>query len=105
VGEAWELLRQGPFRHLPVVENGLLVGIVSERDLKGAASDEARLRDIMTRTVYVLSPDTTVREAARRFRRWRVGAMPVLDGRRIVGMVSVLDVLSVPAEQPKVQGE
>jgi len=43
---------------------------------------------VMTRTVFVLSPETPVRDAARVFRRRRFGAMPVLKGRELCGMVA-----------------
>jgi acetoin utilization protein AcuB len=101
VGAARDLLRQHAIRHLPVLEDGLLVGIVSERDLLRATSQALPLREVMTRTVFVLSPGTSIREAARLFRDRRFGAVPVLDGRRLVGIVSVTDVLRVPAEQPR----
>ncbi|HET7874645.1 MAG TPA: CBS domain-containing protein [Methylomirabilota bacterium] len=102
VAEARALLRQGPMRHLPVLDGELLVGIVSERDLDRAPSEDTPLSAVMTRTVFVLSPHNSIRDAARRFRKRRFGAMPVLDGRRLIGMVSVVDVLRAPAEQPKV---
>ncbi|MBI2153539.1 MAG: CBS domain-containing protein [Candidatus Rokubacteria bacterium] len=98
-GTARYLLQQARVRHLPVLEKGLLVGIVSDRDLRSAAGETVPLREIMTRTVFVLSPDTSVRQAARLFRERRFGAMPVLDGRELVGIVSVVDVLRVLGEQ------
>ena len=99
VAEAWDLLQQVRIRHLPVVDGGLLVGIVSDRDLRSAASETVPLREIMTRTVFVLSPDTSVRHAARLLRERRFGAMPVLEGRELVGIVSVVDVLRILGEQ------
>lgn len=99
VGDARRLLEKSRVRHLPVLEGGLLVGIVSDRDLRSARTDTVPIREIMTRTVFVLSPDTSVRQAARLFRERRFGAMPVLDGRELVGIVSVVDVLRVLGEQ------
>jgi CBS domain-containing protein len=52
----------------------------------------------MRRPVFVLSPDTSLRRAARLFRERRFGAMPVLEGRELVGIVSVVDVLKVLGE-------
>ncbi len=97
-GDARRLLEQAKIRHLPVLDGELLVGIVSDRDLREAQSDAVPLREIMTRTVFILSPDTSVRRAARIFRERRVGAMPVLAGRHLVGIVSVVDVLRVLGE-------
>lgn len=99
VGDARRLLEKSRVRHLPVLEGGLLVGIVSDRDLRSARTDTVPIREIMTRTVFVLSPDTSVRQAARLFRERRFGAMPVLDGRELVGIVSVVDVLRVLGER------
>jgi acetoin utilization protein AcuB len=102
---ARRLLRRARIRHLPVVENGLLVGIVSDRDLARAPNDLTPLRELMTSTVFVANPSTPLRQAARRFRERHFGAMPVMDGRDIVGIVSVVDVLaalggSAPGAEP-----
>lgn len=99
VGEARRLLEKSRVRHLAVLEAGLLVGIVSDRDLRSAPSESVPLGEIMTRTVFVLSPDTSLGRAARLFRERRFGAMPVLDGRELVGIVSVVDVLKALGKQ------
>ena len=98
VHEARRLLKQARARHLPVVDGPLLVGIVSDRDLRSAPSEAVPLREIMRRPVFVLSPDTSLRRAARLLRERRFGAMPVLQGRELVGIVSVVDVLKVLGE-------
>ena len=95
---ARRLLRQARIRHLPVLEGVLLVGMVSDRDLRDAPSETIPVGDVMTRPVFVLSPDTSIRRAARLFHERRFGAMPVLDGRELVGIVSVVDVLRVLGE-------
>ena len=95
---ARRLLRQARIRHLPVLDGALLVGMVSDRDLRDARSETVPVGEVMTRPVFVLSPDTSVRRAARLFRERRFGAMPVLDGRELVGIVSVVDVLGVLGE-------
>ena len=92
VEEARALIRRARIRHLPVLDGGLLVGIVSDRDLRGATG-VATVAERMTSTVFVLSPRTPLRQAAKRFRERRVGAMPVLSGRQVVGIVSVADVI------------
>lgn len=98
VGEARRLLSEGRIRHLPVLAGDLLVGIASDRDLRQASSEALRLREIMSQPVFVLSPDTSIRQAARLFRERRIGAMPVLEGRQLVGIVSVVDVLRLLSE-------
>lgn len=98
VRDARQLMAEARIRHLPVLEGGLLVGIVSDRDLRSAPGDAVPLAEIMARPVFVLSRDTPVRRAARIFRERRFGAMPVLQGRELVGIVSVVDVLRVLGE-------
>lgn len=99
VGEARRLLRNGWIRHLPVLDGELLVGIVSERNLREAPSDSLPLREIMTRPVFILSPATPLKRVARLFRDRRFGAAPVLDGRRLIGMVSIVDIVGALAER------
>ena len=92
VGDARLVQRQLRIRHLPVLQDGLLVGIVSDRDLRGAPDGSAAVAAVMTRTVFVLSPEASLRQAARLFRERRFDAMPVLRGRELAGIVSVVDV-------------
>ncbi len=92
VDDARALIQRARIRHLPVLDAGLLVGIVSDRDLRGVTG-AAPVSERMTRTVFVLSPRTPLRQAAKLFRERRVGAMPVLSGRQVVGIVSVTDVI------------
>lgn len=104
VGEARRLLQQSRIRHLPVLDRGLLVGLVADRDLRSAPGEATRIAEVMTRTVFVLSPETPVGSAARIFRERRFGAMPVLQGRELVGIVSVGDVARALEERPRVDG-
>lgn len=93
VDDARRLLREAPTGHLPVIEHGLLVGIVSDRDLKAAPGPSAPVATVMTRAVFILSPETPLSDAARVFRQRGFGALPVLRGRVLCGMVSRDDVL------------
>src|SRR5215470_18568806 len=101
VGEAHALLRRHGALHLPVLDGGLLVGMVSQRDLLRAQSDALPLRDVMRRTLFVLSPDTAIGQAARVFRERRVPVLPVLDGRELVGIVRAVDVLETAWDRAK----
>jgi CBS domain-containing protein len=99
VGVLRRRLEQSGIRRLPVLDGELLVGIASYWDLLRAESDALPVRELMTRTVFVLAPDTPLATAARLVRERRLPVFPVLDGRKLVGMVSAADVLG-PAEQP-----
>ena len=83
---------------LPVVENGTLIGIVSERDytrkviLKGKSSKETPVRDIMTKQPLTVNPSDTVTECMRIMTEKRVRHLPVLEGTNLVGILSIGDV-------------
>jgi acetoin utilization protein AcuB len=104
------LLQRRGFRHLPVLDGGKLVGIVSDRDLKqsmasAASTPDGRERDrlldeltagqIMVRTVVTIGPMSGVEEAARLMATRRISALPVTEGDRLVGIVTETDVLQL----------
>lgn len=103
IGDVTALMAQRRLRHFPVVEDGRLVGIVSDRDLRTVGGDhpEARpgtgrtdpVRELMTRTVWTAHPLDPIDEAAAVLRRRSIGAMPVMEGDDMVGIVSAADLL------------
>jgi len=82
-----------------VMKEDRLAGIVSERDyarkviLKGKLSKETHLDEVMTAPVITVSPDQTVDECMRIVTDRRIRHLPVLDGDRVVGMVSIGDLV------------
>ena len=111
VFEAQELMSQHRVRHLPVVEEGdKLIGIVSDRDIRSAlpfhcfkdgisAEEKGKLeglkvKDIMTREVFTISPGFTIQDALLMIQNAKVGALPVVDEEgRLKGILSVRDLL------------
>jgi acetoin utilization protein AcuB len=110
IAEAWDLMRELDVRHLPVVENEALVGMLSDRDigsldvarlLTEESADALRRRlarpviQFMSADVIAAEPETDVSELVTLFLEHKVGAIPVVlpDTRRIVGIVSYIDVL------------
>lgn len=83
-----------------VMSGGRLVGILSERDytrkvvLKGRSSDTTRVEEIMTPNVVVVSPRTKARECMALMTEKNIRHLPVLDEGRVVGMVSIRDIVS-----------
>lgn len=108
--EAIRLARERGIRHLPVLEEGTLVGIVSDRDLKQAMAspatsleahelsyllDRLMVAEIMTPVVITIGPMFPIEEAARLMVKQKISALPVTDGGRLVGIVTETDVLSL----------
>jgi CBS domain-containing protein len=91
---------------LVVLEDDALVGIISERDyarkviLKGRASHETAVRDIMTPHVICASLDQSIEECMNIVTERRIRHLPVLDGGQVVGMISIGDLVkTIIAEQ------
>ena len=85
---------------IPVMKNGRLLGMVSERDytrkvvLRGRASRETTVTDIMTSDLITVSPLDSVEECLQLMTLNRVRHLPVLDGSRMVGLVSIGDLVN-----------
>ena len=96
LAEARRLLDEHRIRHLPVLLDGRLAGIVSDRDLRSAAGANRRqtaVDEIMTPTPFIVGPDTRVEEAARLMLDHRVGGLPVVEAGQLVGIVTSDDLL------------
>jgi CBS domain-containing protein len=95
--DAIQLMGEKNVGALPVVDNGTLVGIVSERDytrkviLKGRSSKETPVSDIMTAQLLTVTPSDNVIECMRIMTEKRVRHLPVLEGTNLVGILSIGD--------------
>ena len=98
VYDALKLMAEKEIGALVVLEEGKMVGIISERDyarkviLKGKASRETLVREIMTTEVIHTSPDKKVRKCLSLMTKHRFRHMPVLEGDQLVGILSIEDV-------------
>lgn len=112
VAKAAALMRQKRVHHIPIVTGEKLVGIVSDHDIRRALgrsavdresdnprdvrlNHEMRLADIMTRHPQVASPSATLAEIADRMLTDKIGAMPIVEGEKLLGIVSETDLLHV----------
>jgi acetoin utilization protein AcuB len=93
-----ELFRRRRIRHVPVVASGRVVGIVSDRDLPGTADDTGSVDAIMSPMPAVTTPATPIEDAAATMRARKIGALPVVEGDRLVGIVSESDLLGALIE-------
>jgi acetoin utilization protein AcuB len=107
--DAFELMRIHRIRHVPVVDKGRLVGIVSDRDVRQAMPARSKAADssaaygkvlmetpvekAMTRKPITVTPDASLDEAAEIICREKIGALPVEADGRLVGIISAEDLL------------
>lgn len=92
--EARRLLTRHRIRQLPVVRGARLVGIVTDRDLGAARAVKATaVTALMTPKPLTVTPDAAVDEAARLLRLHKIGALPVVERQKLVGILTVSDVL------------
>lgn len=109
--EAATLMSLHGVRHLPVIDGGRVIGMISERDLRTYIGDPSlfvitkgnspvRVRDAITHAPVTVTPDQPLLEVARMFDAHHIGALPVVDRQGgLVGIVSYVDVLRVFAKQ------
>jgi CBS domain-containing protein len=90
-------MRARRIRHLVVQDGGKIVGLLSQRDLAGLGSfDQIRTVDeLMARPVVTASPETTLHRAANLMRGRTIGSLPVVERGRLVGIVTVTDLLEM----------
>ena len=113
IREAFFEMKKHHIRHLPVVEKGKLVGIVSDRELRRPdwvdeshdishayyLDDKMSVRDVMIRKVHVMHAYDSLRKAVRLLLDNKIGAAPVLDKtEHLVGMLSAVDLLRALAD-------
>lgn len=94
------LMRTYDLRHLPVLKDGRLVGIVSQRDLylieslEGVDMAQVPVGDAMITEIYTVGPRTSVRKIAAEMATHRYGCAVVMDGDAIIGIFTTTDALA-----------
>jgi acetoin utilization protein AcuB len=108
--DAFELMQRRGIRHLPVVEDGELKGLVTDRDIRLALIPSPlstpedrmyhlgaleRVDEIMATDLITVEPTSTIEEAAKLMAQYKIGAVPVVGRGKLVGILTETDVLSV----------
>jgi CBS domain-containing protein len=107
IGQADELMTENRIRQLPVVDEGALLGIITDRDIRSYLAQSAlvepeerakvlrtNVREIMTAEPLTLAPDDDLREALELLIEEKIGGIPVVDqAEGLVGIVTYVDVL------------
>jgi CBS domain-containing protein len=110
---AESIMNLGRIRHMPVVDDGKIVGIVSQRDLFRSALITAlgfgrkttsaliktiKIKEVMTEYVITISPEATVKEAARVMIDKKIGCLPVVEDQKLIGLLTETDILRYVVE-------
>ena len=94
---ALKVMRNNSIRHLPVVDGGNFVGFVTEGDLRQASFlsmvDKVSIEDIMIKNPVTIAPDASLEEAAKLVYSHRIGGLPVVKGKKLVGIITIVDIL------------
>lgn len=94
---ALKVMRNNSIRHLPVVDGGNLVGFVTEGDLRQASLlsmvDKVSIEDVMIKDPVTIAPDASIEEAAKLIYSHKIGGLPVVKGKKLVGIITIVDVL------------
>jgi len=103
-----DVISLGRIRHIPVVDEGRLVGILTERDLIGTAASQifglkqknksallksVSIKEIMKKRVVTAAPDTPIKEIARLMAEKKIGCVPIVSDGALTGLVTTTDVL------------
>jgi acetoin utilization protein AcuB len=110
LSEAWELMDEHNFMHVPVVDGDRLVGLLSERHVRDAMPSVLTLSDpegrkkalhltrvsqVMLTAPKSLAPTTLLRDAIKTMRRYKAGSLPIVDRGHLVGILTAGDLITV----------
>jgi CBS domain-containing protein len=110
---AESIMNLGRIRHMPVVDDGRVIGILSQRDLFRSALLTAlgfgrktttaliktiKIKEVMTEDVITIAPETTIKDAARTMIDKKIGCLPVVENEKLIGLLTETDMLRYVVE-------
>jgi acetoin utilization protein AcuB len=99
LARAHDMMKKARIRHLPVLEGGKLVGLVSLRDLHlietlpDVDPKDVTVEEAMSQDVYAVRPDASLRTVVREMAKKKLGSAVVVDGKKVVGVFTTVDAL------------
>jgi CIC family chloride channel protein len=95
----------GDFRTLPVVKDGKLVGIITNRDIRKywQKPETTKVGAVMTERPICVSPDDSVAETVRMLLAYKVGGFPVIRQHKVVGIITTTDILRAVLGLPELE--
>ncbi|MBW1669969.1 MAG: CBS domain-containing protein [Deltaproteobacteria bacterium] len=98
ISAAVELMHQHSIRHLPVVEDDSMQGLVTESNLRQyffpSMVHELSISDVMIVNPITVDPNTSIDSAAQLIHKYKIGGLPVLEKRQLIGMLTITDILA-----------
>jgi acetoin utilization protein AcuB len=113
IGSAIKIMEEKRFRRLPVVKDGILVGIVTDLDIRKALNspfvfhealydeylqNEIKVEACMTANPLTVSPDSDILDAAVIMHQEKIGGLPVVEENRLVGIITISDLIEMLIE-------
>lgn len=95
--QALSLMKKKAVRHLPVVDSGKFAGLITSTDAKQAILtgmlETLRVGDIMMKTPFTVTRETTLEEASRIIYEQKVSSLPVVEKGKVLGILTIIDIL------------
>jgi len=92
------VMKEHSIRHLPVVKNGIFVGLVTQSDLRGVVIPslygEISIKDVMIANPIIVHPDDSIEIAASLIYQHKIGSLPVVKDNTLVGIITINDILA-----------
>jgi acetoin utilization protein AcuB len=99
------VMEAGDFRTIPVIQDGKLIGIISDRDIRRnwQQAENTKIKAVMTENPICISADDSVNEAVRLLLSHKIGGLPVIRNDKLVGIITTTDILKAVLGFPELE--